>query len=128
MRDHPLGQLADADVFGEPAEGGGDPFGIGGLDPAVQLIDALHRVVGVRFDKEHRHRNTGPALDQPLDAGADLQAAGDQDAGDIGVGRGDPAGQAGDNDIRAVARGDDQAALLDVFEKVADLHRRKRRM
>ena len=80
----------------------------------------------MRFNKKHRHRDACPPLNQALHAGTDFQTAGDKNAGDVRVGRGDSAGQRGDDNVRTISRGDDQAAVFDIFEEITDLHGRNK--
>ena len=106
----------------------------GGLRDMVQAISACPPVVIDIIEMAKKVATDEMKIDELVDGLVDVEAeeqmlaaanaASDEDTGDVGIGRGNTAGEAGDDDVGAVAGGDDEAAFLDVVEEVADLHRR----
>ena len=117
-----LAQLVRGHVLLEHAQGRGDLLLVARLDLAVHVVEAPGRLEGGLLAEQHGHGHAGPALDEPVHGLAGADAARQQDAGDVRVGRRLPGGQAADDDVRAVAGGDHEASAFDVVQEIFDLH------
>ena len=106
----------------EQGEGRVDLAVVVRLDLAVQFVQRLDGLVGVVLHRQDGDGHARPAFDEAMDVGCGLEAAGEQQARDVGIGRGKTRGEAREDDVGTVAGRDDEAALRDVVEEVADLH------
>ena len=108
----------------EVPQGGVNFAFVVGFDATVQFAQGLHCGQSGLAHGQHGQGQGGPALDQAVHRRGQGNAAREQNARDVRIRAGQAGRQTGQQDIGPVAGGDDQAAVLQVVEKVAHLHGR----
>ena len=104
------------------AEGRVDLAGITGLDGSLHLLDELGSAEGVMLGDQNGQRGRGDTLKDFHGGIGRSQAAGEQNAGNIGLVAGDLGGDGSKQDVGAVAGGDDQEILFQVGKEVIHMH------
>ena len=111
-------------AFGESVKRHGDlPIVFGG-NLSVQLQQFLTRIIGGALHGKDGDRDARPAFHELLHTLGQIDAAGEEDARNVGIGGRKVRGQAGEDDVGTVPGGDDQQILLKVVHEIADLHSR----
>ena len=93
------------------------------VDPGVDGGDRGRRREGVRLHREDGHGGAPQPSEEALHLGRGLEPAREDDPRDPRVRRGRVGGERPEDDVGAVAGGDDEAPLLEVVEEVGQLHR-----
>ena len=108
----------------ENPKGPGDLPLIFRVDPCIQGVYHGRRHEGVGLDGEDGDRRTSQACEEPLHLRHRFEAAGEDEPGNPRVGGGRIGHEGPDHDVGAVTGHDDQAAFLQMVQKVGQFHGR----
>ena len=99
-----------------------DLAGIAGFDGSLHLLDELGSAEGVMLGDQNGQRSCGNAFKDFHGGIGRSQAAGEQNTGNIGLVVGDLGGDGSQQDVGAIAGGDDQEILFQVGKEVIHMH------
>jgi len=118
----PMGQSGHIYMGFENAEGSGNlPLVLGG-DSRVNGVDRSCGHKGVGLDMEDGDRGTFQSFEETVHLRDGLEGAGEDEAGNPGIGGRFIGNERGDQDIGAVAGRDHQTALFQVVQEIGQFH------